>query len=838
MPSDKFRLEFPTVHEDAIMALMEEFPETVKVSIFDANDPDYTAFELYDRAQALKFLDWATPLCGGDLAAHMDGIVQAMRGRNPDGVELRDIEENPRDPNQMARHTAQKYNLEAGLPPLQETAYVKVDKEIAKEIAAAFEAMPNDPAADDVANAYEALVNEVEAQFKMLPVTVISTSEHGGYPYKTSQDLMDDIAKNNRMIVYDGGEDHAILSRYQNFMFRAVHDYFGHAANGFEFGPRGEENAWIEHSKMFTPVARQALTTETRGQNSWVNYGPNSHLPVDQRPYAAQKVGILPVWAQTHEVLEKAYEGYPNFYSGALINLAEKSGQLVSRNPESAMDMLFDLGEKIKVVKQRAPSDMRISPDVYDRVTIYFTEGRDGMHWYEQTPKRIKEFFNNDPQRTDLFIAFLAATSPLRNIKENTKLALKALQQYDQGARFPTDFEEVSKAEYAEARRRGEPTMVRQGKEGPKYGRIHCPPRAVKFDYKDRGTTKKQAIRNCSDFDCCFRLGMPNHEENAARVARGEPLSGPKVTAFYRNLTTPAAQDNGVTVDTWMLRAFGLRSMDDKDQYASNAPTAAEYAVVENAIRGLAEIEHVSPRQYQAAVWVGIKRLHGDVTRDTDEPFEVVLQREAEKAVQQDVFAFAEGDELNEISQRRDDRHVYGPLSEGLAEEIGVPDEIGSNPYADNLSQEEINSTEIEFGRSVKLKPGWKGMVFNDGMVAAWATSPSQDGGAPHHMDIFEVLVARDLRGKNRYDEKTREVASLTFNKKQHAWIHFSDFETEDGMTEEQAQCKARDLLKLFDGLRLDDYLTIAAWPYNDDFDGIVREFHAYCKNQGVEANG
>jgi len=57
-----------------------------------------------------------------------------------------------------------------------------------------------------------------------------------------------------------------------NDVFRAVHDFFGHSELGNSFGAIGEENAWNAHARMYSPLARQAMTTETRGQNSYVNF--------------------------------------------------------------------------------------------------------------------------------------------------------------------------------------------------------------------------------------------------------------------------------------------------------------------------------------------------------------------------------------------------------------------------------------------------------------------------------------------------------------------------------------------------------------------------------------
>src|SRR3974390_760608 len=61
-----------------------------------------------------------------------------------------------------------------------------------------------------------------------------------------------------------------------NDIFRIVHDYFGHLKEGVGFRASGEDNAWRSHAAMYSPLARPAMTSETRGQNSWVNFGPHA----------------------------------------------------------------------------------------------------------------------------------------------------------------------------------------------------------------------------------------------------------------------------------------------------------------------------------------------------------------------------------------------------------------------------------------------------------------------------------------------------------------------------------------------------------------------------------
>ena len=133
--------------------------------------------------------------------------------------------------------------------------------------------------------AYGKLGEETHAQFNSLPINM-SFHRNGEGNYTSSNQMRNDVHNNRHMYVYQGGDPHEHLHKIdphtglsQNDMFRAVRDFYGHAMNGSEFGPHGEEKAWAEHSGMFSPLARIALSGETRGQNSLVNYtGLNSEL--------------------------------------------------------------------------------------------------------------------------------------------------------------------------------------------------------------------------------------------------------------------------------------------------------------------------------------------------------------------------------------------------------------------------------------------------------------------------------------------------------------------------------------------------------------------------------
>lgn len=135
---------------------------------------------------------------------------------------------------------------------------------------------------DDLVQAsYEAMARETKDQFReMMPSDMTFTFHQGELEYDKASDAFRDITENRNLNVFRGGDEHEYLKNVdpetgltENEMFRAVHDMFGHAAGGNSFQPKGEEIAFMSHSQMYSPLARLAMASETRGQNSWLNYG-------------------------------------------------------------------------------------------------------------------------------------------------------------------------------------------------------------------------------------------------------------------------------------------------------------------------------------------------------------------------------------------------------------------------------------------------------------------------------------------------------------------------------------------------------------------------------------
>lgn len=145
--------------------------------------------------------------------------------------------------------------------------------------------------------AYARFAVQVDRQFhRMTTVDGIRVEFQPDDPYDGHEDMLRDVRDNRRLKIYETADDqaHPLLSAEQNNRFRAVHDYYGHHGAGdgasVSFSRHGEEAAWVRHSQMFTGLARRAMTTETRGQNSvfiWLNHG---------REFPVQKGILLPDW--------------------------------------------------------------------------------------------------------------------------------------------------------------------------------------------------------------------------------------------------------------------------------------------------------------------------------------------------------------------------------------------------------------------------------------------------------------------------------------------------------------------------------------------------------------
>jgi hypothetical protein len=198
--------------------------------------------------------------------------------------------------NEVADHYRHANGLDASPSRFGSWQFDKVE---AWKVAAWYEARPVEPypmARVATRQAYEAFVSELFNQSLYLGTAGIRFNYVDSDPYPNSAAMLSDLYTTGRIRVLktEPGTLHSYLTEDANNLFRAVHDVFGHGVKGYGFGPSGEEGAFREHLTMFSPTAQRALATETKGQNSWFNFGPYSHLPTKERPFAVQKAALFP----------------------------------------------------------------------------------------------------------------------------------------------------------------------------------------------------------------------------------------------------------------------------------------------------------------------------------------------------------------------------------------------------------------------------------------------------------------------------------------------------------------------------------------------------------------
>lgn len=252
----------------------------------------------------------------------------------PDGVIRRFEEDAPQfrpDGNPETQEVAKKYFRAAFAKDYDPSVeYLPLPEHQLMRVADA----KHDPEAPEVRRSYAALIEETKRQYQAIEAAGFRVEPWAekGEPYASSAEMMKDVAENKHLwflptnAAFGSGDSiaHPMLAPagvkigdrelLANDLFRAVHDFFGHTQQGFQFGPRGEFNAWKSHAKMFSAGAQGALAAETLAQNAWVNFGPHlrdaagkiapkgepGHVPPQDRPFAEQKAFVAPreLWSQ------------------------------------------------------------------------------------------------------------------------------------------------------------------------------------------------------------------------------------------------------------------------------------------------------------------------------------------------------------------------------------------------------------------------------------------------------------------------------------------------------------------------------------------------------------
>lgn len=516
------------------------------------------------------------------------------------------------DPRLVA--VADQYAQGIGIKLERQPEYVKIDEGRAKRIADAYAAMAHAPQDPAVQEAYENLTRQAVAQYQALVdagykfwFVDLGRSDNQEY-VSTPWNAMRDIRANQTMGVFptddgfgsgDGGEfdgnpllaetpfewpvgdlDGPMKRVLANDIFRAVHDAFGHGLEGSGFRAQGEENAWQAHARLFTGSALGALTSETRGQNSWLNYGPhgehNRTAKTEDTIFADQKTGLMPEWTW-----QEGFSGQPQVSRRGRREMHEPDdlfGEEVGDRGAMVMNWIIQaptdarkaLGlpsfrEARSITKRmfaeavdkyrrgrirmddRSPKAVdRLSSALAEEVQWYVGYSKDsGIDWYGTKFQRaVDELAKTEPslkerENRGLFTALLAITSDGTEVQENLNSAMAMYQSFLAGQKLADSTPGKGKYEssYQKNAELLDDMIDALGLAG-----------TVDFLLDDVYAAEAKA-----EVAGMGEKSNINDYPDDARVPRAAVYLGPKLGAFYANLM---GNTGYLTMDRWWNRTI------------------------------------------------------------------------------------------------------------------------------------------------------------------------------------------------------------------------------------------------------------------------------------------
>jgi hypothetical protein len=274
----------------------------------------------------------------------------------------------------------------------------------------------------------------------------------------------------------------------------------------------------------------------------------------------------------------------------------------------------------------------------YDGLMKLFEEGRDNVNWYKNVLPEAERLWGKAD--APVFIKLLAATSPRTDAPGNANLAIQIMLRWRAG-------ESVKDIKRLINTKRKEGLAAVFGVEGDPFQ-----PKAFPYPLaylKSKGLEPTKSVLKKGEFGR-GSMAMKTMENNIEAALTGGELSGYKVNAFAENMS--GNLDRG-TIDTWMLKAFGFFSEQERISAKTGLSSIAEEAwqmtderlsMVETWMQGLAKEAGVKTAEMQAALWVAQKMRDarksavGGMRLETPgmmgRPFDQIIREEAAIAVQ------------------------------------------------------------------------------------------------------------------------------------------------------------------------------------------------------------
>lgn len=283
--------------------------------------------------------------------------------------------------------------------------------------------------------------------------------------------------------------------------------------------------------------------------------------------------------------------------------------------------------EKTKPAAKKAKTyKLAITPEAVELAKQFFEAGKDGKDWYTSTHTFLKEGFKGDEQDMALFCLLLAATSPQNRVYINfleAAAAFNAIKQdmkenpvllrtfaFDEAFQVGGTQPPLEKRPYGQLNLSASALKIRMSKIGTKFSNIQRILRPYLDGTLTIETAKQQLVNSLK----------PIKGQKVAFEKRSPLLSFLKVANYGLTLLDPTFANSdenwfNVVIDTWVIRIFYPRyfSKDapkEKTEGLLSKVMSSEraYLGLAKKISELAREAGVSPHEFQASIWLGIKR--------------------------------------------------------------------------------------------------------------------------------------------------------------------------------------------------------------------------------------
>lgn len=227
--------------------------------------------------------------------------------------------------------------------------------------------------------------------------------------------------------------------------------------------------------------------------------------------------------------------------------------------------------------------------------------GSSGRLWYERGSGAFDALHESQPQwfkagDKEKFLQFVAALSPIDPVNIDLLRSINMWVKWHEAGR-PMDVKwgNVNKDGFGNQPNSDSKLWTLLTKETRENKAAYKRPAGVDPSVGQAGLFKDN---KGAPYVKAGRVSLPGHQLNAVRALMGEPLSGPKVSAFGPNLGEDVTKS---TNDTWMAIFTGKNPNELGDLPTYHAITAG--------VRQAALDNNIPTRQAQAAIWSFVKTL-------------------------------------------------------------------------------------------------------------------------------------------------------------------------------------------------------------------------------------